>query len=408
MKTFSTLLTAALLAAAGFLAGWNARGTKPPPTTPAPAKDSAASLAVTTNRHERVATPPPDRIAAAVRVAHSAPDAASRLYQFALRLRELAPPDYPAVFAALRAMRTPESPELLSMLCSEWARHDGAAAFAAGRALAGSDGEYRAWHSAIAAWAQKDPTAAHATLRTIGATDLASDEMSALMAGWAANDPGAVEAFLGTNSATRATDDDRPAATVRGFEAIARARIDADPANAMAWYGALPESLKERLRQAVTAKLAAVDPSRATEWLARDSSAQLGSSDVQAVLRGMRLDGYEQQFAWANSLANPVTRESALAAVVQEGSASNLVSLGEWLGARCDNALLAPAFAAYAARVVQRSPLAAVAWASSLDDAALRKRTLEAVAMEWNGLDPRAARQWATQSGLVDWNVVVR
>lgn len=409
-KRISSLLLGALLVAAGFVLGRMGRGT---PDTAQAARHNAPTVAArnanaAVRRTEPVDAPRPNRVAAAVRAAHSAPDAASRLYRFSLRLHDLDPAEYPALLAALRAARTPESPEILAMLCSEWARHDGPAAFAAARALAGNDGEYRAWHSAIAAWAQREPAAAQAALRAIGATDLASDEMSALVRGWAAADPAAAEAFLMAPGGPPADTEGLPAAVLRGFEAIACARIDADPAGAMAWYGALPEGMQERLRQAIVAKLAAVDAPRATEWLARDPSAQLGASDVQSVLRGMQLENFEQQFAWANMLANPVTRESALAAVVRERSADDIVSLGEWLAVRCDDAKLAPAFSVFAAQVVKKSPAAAVTWAMSLDDPTLRQRTLETVVLEWNGVDPRAARQWAAQTGLVDWNTIAR
>ena len=79
--------------------------------------------------------------------------------------------------------------------------------------------------------------------------------------------------------------------------------IEADPGAALEWYAQLREPLRERLRQAMVGKLAAVDPARASEWLARDESAQLGASDLLPVLRGLELKDFEQQFGWARSPA---------------------------------------------------------------------------------------------------------
>jgi hypothetical protein len=122
----------------------------------------------------------------------------------------------------------------------------------------------------------------------------------------------------------------------------------------------------------------------------------------------MQLEGFEQQFAWAKTAANPVTRESALAAVVREGAHADLATLGEWLAVRADDASLTPAFAAYALQVVRKSPSAAVTWALSLDQPELRQSTLNTVAAEWNSANPRAAREWAQRTGLVDWDAIVR
>lgn len=350
-----------------------------------------------------------DRLAAAIRTAHAAPDRAARLYEFALRLRDLAPAHYPALLQALRRARGPETPELMAMLCSLWAAHDGAAAFAAARALVGSDGEFGALHSAIAAWAQRDPHGAQEALRAAGLTDLATDEMAAFVQGWARRDPGGAEAFLATASgAARPDGDEIPAAVRRGFEAIAAGRIEADPAAAMAWFGRLPAGVQEQLRQAVLAKLAAVAPAEASAWLARDPTAQVGASDLVSLLRGMQLSGFDQQFAWAQTAAHSETRQSALQAVVREAAQTNLVGLGEWLAARADDAALTPAFSAYAAQVVHKSPNAAVTWALSLDQPALRQQALNTVAMEWITVNPRAAREWALRTRLVDWETLAR
>jgi hypothetical protein len=305
--------------------------------------------------------------------------------------------------------RSADRPELLAMLCSVWAAHDGPAAFATARTLAAADGEYPALHAAITAWARSDPTATQAALRAAGLADLSTDEMSAFVQGWANADPGAAETYLiAAGGASRVGDEAIPAAIQRGYEAVARARIQADPTAAMSWYGGLREPLKERLRQAVLAQLAAVDPRVASQWLATDASAQVGTSDLIQVLRGMQLDGFELQFAWAKTAANPVTRESALAAVVREGAHADLATLGEWLAVRTDDASLTPAFSAYAQQVVRKNPSAAVTWALSLDQPELRQSTLNTVAAEWNSSNPRAAREWAQRTGLVDWDAIVR
>lgn len=350
-----------------------------------------------------------ERLAAAVQTAHGAPDRATRLYGFAQRLRELDPAHYPALLQALQRARGPDTPDLMAMVCSVWAAGDGPGAFAAARRLVASDGDYAALHSAIGAWAQRDPQAAQEALRTAGMMNPATDEMAAFVQGWARRDAAAAEAFLAAASgAARASDDDAPAAVRRGFEAIAVVRIEANPAAAMAWYGQLPAPLQEQLRQAVLGKLAAVDPRTASTWLAHDAAAQLGASDLIPVLRGLQLAGLDQQFAWATTAANPETRQSALQAVVGEAAHTNLVGLGEWLAARADDAALSPAFSAYATQVVRKSPSAAVNWALSLDQPALRQQALNTVAAEWITVNPRAAREWAQRTGLVDWESLVR
>lgn len=352
---------------------------------------------------------PEAALAAVLEAVRRAPDRAARLYDFALRLREVDAGDYPALLQALLRNRFADTPELLAMLCSVWAAHDGPAAFAAARVVAATDGEHPALHAAITAWAQREPAAAQAALHATGLTDLATDEMAAFLQGWASRDPAAAEAFLtAAGSAVHSDDEAIPAAVQRGFEAIARTRIETEPMAAMEWYGRLSEPLRQRLRQAVLSQLAAVDPRLASQWLATDASAQVGSSDLLPVLRGLRMDGFEQQFAWAKTAANPVTRESALAAVVGEGAHAQLVGLGEWLAVRADDASLAPAFSAYAMQVVHKSPSAAVTWAMSLDQPELRQNTLNSVVAEWISVNPRAAREWAQRTGLVDWDALVR
>lgn len=346
---------------------------------------------------------------AALAAAHRAPDRATRLYAFAQRLRDVPAGEFPALLHGLRRARNADTPELVAMLCSVWGAQDGPAAFKAARELTASDSEYGAWHAAIRAWAGVDPAAARAALQQAGKTDLATDEMAAWVEGWAHQAPAAAEAFLAASASGGGDGEaDIPAAVQRGFEAIARARIEADMDSALAWYAQLREPLRERLRQAMTAKLSAVNPARASEWLARDESAQLGASDLVPVLRGLELSGFDAQFGWARSPANATTRESALAAVVRESAPSHLVALGEWLAVRADDASLTPAFSAYAMHVVRRSPTAAVTWALSLDQPAVRQATLNTVAAEWMTMNPQAAREWALRTKLVDWEALVR
>lgn len=374
---------------------------------PASAALSASRTPPAPNNDARLGAKPEDRVQAAVQAVQRAPDRASRLTGFALRLRELEPAQFPALFAALRTTRSPESPEIFAMLCSMWAAHDGPAAFAAGRALATGDGDYGALHAAILGWSRSDPSAARTALAGAGWEDLKTDEMAAFVQGWAAADARAAEDFLGRHVST-SSEEELPAAVQRGFEAIAQARIAADPTGALAWYGSLAAPLRERLRQTVLAQLTAVDPRRAAEWLARDVTAQLGASDLLPLLRGLGLEGFEQQFAWARGTANPVSRESALAAVVWESAPAQLVPLGEWLASRCDDASLSPAVSAYALQVVRKSPNAAITWALSLESADLRRETLNTVAAEWITINPRAARDWAQRTGLVNYESLVR
>lgn len=402
-------LGAFALVSGGFALGWLCR-----PTTTLARSDRAivtGKAAPPTPRAVPVINAPASsqqRLAAAIRVVHQAPDRATRLYQFALRLRDLDVGQYPGVLEAVRNSRSPDAPELLAMVCSLWAAQNGPAAFAAARALVSSDGEHGALHSAIAAWAQRDPAAAQAALTEAGFARLDTDEMTAFAEGWAAVNPVAAETLLRQATSGNSSDEDIPAAVRRGFEAIARARIDMDPAAALTWYASLPAPLAERTRQAFAAKLAAVDPQLASQWLARDDSAQLGASDVLPVLRGLRLDSFDGQFAWANGAANPATRESALMAVVRENAPERLLPLGEWLAAHADDAALAPAFSAYAQQVVRKSPTAAVTWAMSLDQPQLRQTALATVATEWVSINPRAAHEWVQRTGLVDWESILR
>ena len=375
----------------------------------APAGGTRAAAAAPADRGGVRSAETPVSIPNLVAQARRGPTRAARLLDFARGLERVSPAEYPDLLRALLASNGPDRTEELAMLCHRWAEHAGAAAFEAGRELAARDGEYCAFHAAIAGWACRDSGAARAALREAGFTDPASDEMAALLQGWGSSDATGAEAYL---QSIRASDEVRssspPAAVQRSYEAVARARIAADVGQALAWYRGLSEPLQERLRQTIVSELGLAAPTLAQRWLAEDVSAQLGASDLIPLLRALPLAGFDQQFAWAQSMANATTRESALAAVVCEGAWSNLSGLGEWLAVRSDDATLAAAFSAYATQVVRRSPNAAVTWASSLDDRQLRQQTLNAVAQEWMSRDPRAAREWATQSGLVDWEALMR
>lgn len=346
---------------------------------------------------------------AAIHSARRGADRATQLYDFARRLRETAPGEYPALLQALRRTRSPELPEMLAMLCSAWAEHDGPGAFAAGRTLAAADGEYQALRAAITSWARRDPAAAQKALAAAGMTDLSTDELSAFVEGWAGRDFAAAEKFLAAARKPRADGEESdPAAVQAGYLAVARARLEADPAAALQWYAGLDESLRARLRHPMLNQLAASDPQAANRWLSGDTSAQAESADLIPLMRGLELTGFDQQFAWAQTLANGNTREAALAAVVREGATQNLLPLGEWLAARTDDPRLSAAFSSYAIQVTHKSPAAAVTWAQSLDNPVLRQQTLEAVASVWMGVNMREAREWAQRTRLVDLDALAR
>lgn len=352
---------------------------------------------------------PPGGLPAAIQAARRGADRATQLYDFAQRLRDLAPAEYPALLQALRRTRSPELPEMLAMLCSAWAAHDGPGAFAAGRTLAAADGEYQALRAAITSWARQDPAAAQQALTAAGMTDLATDELAAFVEGWAGRDFAAAEKFLAAAHKPRAEGEEGDAAAVQaGYLAIARARLEADPAAALQWYAGLDETMRARLRHPMLNQLAATDPQAANRWLTGDASAQVETADLVPLMRGLELTGFDQQFSWAQTLANGETREAALAAVVREGATQDLLPLGEWLAARADDARLAPAFSAYAIQVTHKSPSAAVTWAQSLDNPLLRQQTLEAVASVWMGVNMREAREWAQRTRLVDLDALAR
>lgn len=403
-----------------FALGWLCRpgATAPAAAANAPARETHGAPKAASARHASPAASPLTRAeselatpGAVLRALNRARDRPTRLREFAARLRDAEPSDYPALLAALRTTRSPETAELQAMLCSAWAEHDGAAAFTASRALAERDGEYPALHAALRAWAQRDPTAARMALEHAHLTDLAGDEMAAWAEGWAGGDFRAAEQYLAAAAHGSGASDDAaelPAAVVRGMQAVARARIAAEPAAVLDWYAGLREPLRERLRETLLSQLAADAPQVASRWLAQDASAQLGSSQLTPLLRSLPLAGFDEQFAWARTPANAVTRDSALVAVVRDAAPADLVSLGEWLAARADDASLSPAFSAYAIQVVRKSPDAAVTWALSLDQPELRQRALDAVATEWMSVSPRAAREWAQRTRLVDWETIVR
>lgn len=346
---------------------------------------------------------------AAIHAARQGADRATQLYDFARRLREMAPAEYPALLQALRRTRSPELPEMLAMLCSAWAAYDGPAAFAAGRTLAAADGEYQALRAAITSWARQDPAAAQQALTAAGMTDLTTDELSAFVEGWAGRDFAAAEKFLAAARKPRADGEESdPAAVQIGYLAVARARLEADPAAALQWYAGLDEAMRARLRHPMLNQLAATDPQAANRWLSGDTSAQVESADLIPLMRGLELQGFDQQFSWAQTLANGHSREAALAAVVREGATQNLLPLGEWLASRTDDPRLSPAFSAYAIQVTHKSPSAAVTWAQSLDNPVLRQQTLEAVASVWMGVNMREAREWAQRTRLVDLDALAR
>lgn len=368
------------------------------PPMSAPPRDPVASRESETRRTS---------VGSLVLAAQRGPTRAARLSAFARDLERLAPADYLGLLQALRATSIPERAEAFAMLFDRWARVDGAAAFAAARTLVATDGQHGALHAAIAAWATFDPDAVRVALRSAGLDRLASDEMSALLRGWATRDPAAVEAYLHTVASSTGPDDG-PASLARGYEAVACARIALDPYGALSWYRGLSEPWQTKLRQTMLAELVVANPALADQWLREDGAAQLASSDLLPLARALGLDGFQRSFDWAQSLANPESRQSALAAVVRECASSDLAGLGEWLASRHDDVALAPAFSLYAAQVVRTSPTAAISWALAIDDPMLRQRTLDAVALEWQGRDPRAARLWAAQSKLVDWATLAR
>jgi hypothetical protein len=401
----------AALALTGFVAGWFAHfetghsSAVPSAATPKPLTAVSPSPAAT--EASRPIAPSSTALAAAIEAVRQPAGRAAKLNAFAARLRELDPSQYPALLDALRAAHFPDTSEMLAMLCSVWAGHDGPEAFAAARRLVDPDGEFGALHAAITAWAAQDPAAALRALQSAKLDGLATDEMSALMQGWAARDPAGAEKFL-RQAERRAGDEEVPAAVQRGLEAIAGARVESDSAAALAWYQALPGPERAAIQQSFLARLAVADPRRAQQWLASDAEVRFGESDLLPVLRGLRLEGWEPRFEWATAAANPLTRDAALRAVVREGAAADIVALGTWLAARTDNPGLNPAFSAYAIQVVRKSPDAAITWALSLEPADLRQRTVTAVASEWATYDVHAARAWAERTRLVNWDVIAR
>ena len=407
------VLGVSAVAFGGFALGWSTRGVQDL-DSPAPTPSAAAGPFVGGgDDHPSRATPAAAGGGATVRSALAAarggPAIEARLFAFANQLNALAPGDFPALLAALQKSGGPGIAECQAMLCAVWAKHAGAEAFVAAGELARRDGNQAALQAAIAGWAEHSPAAALAALRANRLDSLAGDEMSALLRGWAAHDPEAAENHLQQSLARLPSDAETfPAAAQCGYEAAARTRISRDPAAALAWYRALDPTLQGRLRNTLVAELGTAAPALAQQWLGEDASALVSSTTLIPLLRSARLDGFAPQFDWAQHVANPTSRDAALGAIVREAAATDLVALGEWLAARGDDASLTPAFAHYAAEVVRKSPSAAITWALSLDDPALRQRTLNTVALEWSTYDSTAARRWAAESSLVDLTALMR
>ena len=167
--------------------------------------------------------------------------------------------------------------------------------------------------------------------------------------------------------------DDQKKFKIDAFRQLGSVLTQLDPRDGVAWCDAHCDGrFGGALRMIVAQQWAAQDGPAAMEWVSQAPAGLERDVAVRGALRGWARNDLDSLHRWANEMG-------------PEGVAA-------WFE---------PAVAALAASLIQSSPEQAMAWAEHIADDVTREGSLVALAREWRKRDPKAAEAWVANSPLL-------
>jgi hypothetical protein len=333
---------------------------------------------------------------------------------FADLLLNLTPDNAQQIFDALRQSgRTGEDfGRETGLFLEAWGRLDGAKAVAAVEQL-GGDGRRRSFASmsAMTGWASADPEAAKAHLATAENGWEKGMMSQGLISGLARTDPNAATDFVYMLDAERAAaakdgadngGDDRWRgwAADRQMESIANAQLRAGKDVATGWAEALPDGdLKAAAFDRLAENLVRDDPAGAAAWVASHADQDYAGRAVREIAEEFGRTDPKAAIEWATNLPEQ-NQKQAIQQTFEQWTRTDAVAASEHLSEMPESPSRDAAVGSFARQLDREDPAAAAAWATSINDPAMRTDTLNEVGSSWMRSDPEGAKVWLPKSGL--------
>lgn len=322
-----------------------------------------------------------------------------RLESLTRLLENLSPENLPQVLAAFE--KIPPTTEYLNeyqMLLYAWTKFDraGAIKFAEELAENGIGGELSLTQEellkpVLASWASENPKQALAWYEYLPKEQQTHHLKMSLMSGWASNNPQEAAEYLQTQPA----DQNREYLVGQ----LASHMFKQNPQEAAKWAeGIGDQKLKEQIFEELAEDWVSVDPEGLANWLADHAQHSYAWEAVEDLGRGWVAMDSEAATAWFESLPDGPAKQRGIHKMVESWADNDLLSMGEWLNGLPDSPTTDRGVRAYADRLLELAPEAAIDSAMGIKSDDLRNETVHKLAQEWYSQDAEAAVGWANQN----------
>jgi hypothetical protein len=339
-------------------------------------------------------------MAAAMREAMAETDPIKRSLMIAQLMQNLTADNVQDALAALRETSDRrENFQYFALLQYAWGKIDGEAAIAAAVEEGGRGGAFGAM-SVISGWASTDPEAAKQWIESQEDGREKMMYMNGLIEGLAKSDPAAATAYVLAMEAPAEGEGGRGGFDMRSryISNIAGEMLKQGVEAASAWANDLPAgSMRSSALNEVAQYYARQDPATAAKWIeAYADSADAGGAIREIADRWAR-ESPAEAARWVAELPE-ASQADAMRSVFDDWAQKEPVEASEFLAQLQPSSGRDSAVSGFSRELAGEDPGAAIAWASSIADEALRQSTEMSVARRWYRDEPEAAQEWAQQN----------
>ncbi len=323
----------------------------------------------------------------------------ARYESLARLLENLTPENLPQVLKAFE--KIPPTVDYLNeyqMLLYAWTKFDRAGAIDFVESLdgAGPDGalslsQEELLRPVASSWASENPTQALAWYEYLPKEQQTHHLKLSLMSGWAAHDPQGAADYLQT----------QPVDQNREYLAgqIASHLFKESPEAAAKWAEGIEEmKFKEQVFEELAEDWVSVDPEGTAKWLADHVHLPYAWEAVEDLGRGWVAIDSEAATAWFEELPDGPAKHRGIQKMAGSWAENDLLEMGEWLNTLPDSAITDSGVKAYAERLVEQVPEAALDSALGIMRDDLRNETVHELAQDWYAREPDAALTWANEN----------
>ncbi len=310
----------------------------------------------------------------------------------------LKPENLPAALAAVEARRRWLSQDELRLFMGAWAGFDPEAAFA--RSLTWPDHTRNKGAAAVIyGWALHDPKAAHRAVMTVNDSNLKALLLDRLVAAWAHSEDreGATLYIAGLpNEPSR-----------NRLTSILVREILADGHGAvMTWAEGISEEGETAFRSTAFEKAAGIlaqdNHAAAVEFVERNRDAPGAEGTFAAVARHWVSTDPEAALGWTRRLPPGAGRDRAVQIGFAHWQKKNPTAAERWLLAAEESPELDPARFVVVRQLAATAPLEALGLSQTIQDPAIKERSLIAVLTQWLQVDRKAASSWLAENSISD------